>query len=72
MVMPVNMDPSKKRRRSSLSPEPASDAARMSRGSAPLPQGFGEETETDREKDLAEAESKNLWDATEVIDMDKV
>jgi hypothetical protein len=44
----------------------------MSRGSTPLPQGFGEETETDREKDLAEAESKNLWDATEVIDMDKV
>jgi hypothetical protein len=44
----------------------------MSRGSTPPLQGFGEETETDREKDLAEAESKNLWDATEVIDMDKV
>jgi hypothetical protein len=72
MVMPVNMDPSKKRRRTSSSPEPASDSAHVSRGSTPLPQGFGEETETDREKDLAEAESKNLWDATEVIDMDKV
>jgi hypothetical protein len=35
-------------------------------------QTFGEETDTDREKDLADAELKNLWDATEVIDMDKV
>jgi len=26
----------------------------------------------DRVKDLADAELKNLWDATEVIDMDKV
>ncbi len=38
---------------------------------APL-QIFGEETQEDREKDLADAEQKNLWDATEVIDMDKV
>lgn len=70
--MPVNMDPSKKRRRTSSPPEPASDSARMSSGSTPQLQAFGEVTETDREKDLAEAESKNLWDATEVIDMDKV
>lgn len=33
---------------------------------------FGQETEEDRVKDLAEAELKNLWEATEVIDMDKV
>jgi hypothetical protein len=32
---------------------------------------FGEETEEDRVKTLADAEQKNLWDATEVIDMDK-
>jgi hypothetical protein len=38
----------------------------------PARQTFGEETEVDREKDLADAELKNLWDATEVIDMDKV
>ncbi|KXK02760.1 MAG: hypothetical protein UZ03_NOB001001851 [Nitrospira sp. OLB3] len=31
---------------------------------------FGEETEEDREKAIADAERKNLWDATEVIDMD--
>ena len=31
---------------------------------------FGEETEEDRIKALADAEKKNLWDATEVIDMD--
>jgi hypothetical protein len=70
--MPVNMDPSKKRRRTGPPPRPASDSAHVSSGSAPLPQAFGEETDADREKDLAEAESKNLWDATEVIDMDKV
>ncbi len=33
---------------------------------------FGIETEEDREKDLADAESKNLWDQTEVIDMDQI
>jgi hypothetical protein len=33
---------------------------------------FGEETEEDRVKALADAEQKNLWEATEVIDMDKV
>jgi hypothetical protein len=31
---------------------------------------FGEDTEEDRAKALADAERKNLWDATEVIDMD--
>jgi len=70
--MPVNMDPSKKRRRSQVSSIPASDP--MIRGtdsSQPL-QTFGIETEEDREKELADAESRNLWDATEVIDMDKV
>jgi len=72
IVMPVNMDPSKKRRRTIPSQNPASDSAHLSSGSTPQLQAFGEETETDREKDLAEAESKNLWDATEVIDMDKV
>lgn len=62
--MPVNMDPSKKRRR--LNQSTAGTHANQ------RPAAFGEETETDREKDLADAESKNLWDATEVIDMDKI
>ncbi len=70
--MPVNMDPLKKRRRSTIPNVPASDPTVMSTGSTqPLPT-FGLETEEDREKDLADAELKNLWDATEVIDMDKV
>lgn len=62
--MPVNMDPSKKRRR------PNQSAERTHANQQPTV--FGEETDADREKDLADAESKNLWDATEVIDMDKV
>lgn len=62
--MPVNMDPSNKRRRPNQSPgQPHTHTQ---------PKAFGEETEADREKDLADAESKNLWDATEVIDMDKM
>jgi hypothetical protein len=67
--MPVNMDPSKKRRR----PQTATATVAKDSATATSPQGnFGEETEADREKDLADAELKNLWDATEVIDMDKV
>ena len=70
--MPVNMDPSKKRRRSQ--PATASAAREsLTDAASTLPRrAFGEETDADREKDLADAESKNLWDATEVIDMDKV
>lgn len=62
--MPVNMDPSKKRRRLNQSAEQAHTHTQA--------KAFGEETEADREKDLADAELKNLWDATEVIDMDKM
>ncbi len=64
--MPVNMDPAKKRRRRlDLQPGVAgSDSSRTSTAA------FGEETEEDRIKALADAEKKNLWDATEVIDMD--
>jgi hypothetical protein len=67
--MPVNMDPSKKRRRTPPSalpvPQVEAEPKSISRGQ------FGEETEEDRIKALADAENKNLWDATEVIDMDK-
>ena len=70
--MPVNMDPTKKRRRSHPTTEPASEDAPTSAASRPPAQTFGAETSEDREKDLADAELKNLWDATEVIDMDKV
>lgn len=69
--MPINMDPSKKRRRPQTITASAAEE-RTEITSAPPQRTFGEETEADREKDLAEAELKNLWDATEVIDMDRV
>jgi hypothetical protein len=68
--MPVNMDPSKRRRKPQTAPEAEADRAADS-PKASKPKEFGDETEADRLKALAEAESKNLWDATEVIDMDK-
>lgn len=63
--MPVNMDPSKRRRRQPL--EQTASAADQEANQA---KRFGDDTEADREKAIAEAELKNLWDATEVIDMD--
>ena len=69
--MPVNMDPEKKRRRQPPLEIPSSPTEKE----APVPTHvaqFGEETEEDRVKELADAEQKNLWEATEVIDMDKV
>ena len=69
--MPVNMDPAKKRKRQSA---PAKTDASPSKKDATVSlqtTQFGDETEEDRVKALAEAEQKNLWDATEVIDMDK-
>jgi hypothetical protein len=70
--MPVNMDPLKKRRSpQAITTSAAKDRGTVATSTSPRPT-FGEETEADREKDLADAESKNLWDATEVIDMDKV
>jgi hypothetical protein len=70
--MPVNMDPAKKRRRPQRTTEPAPQEAHTDRASPPADTAFGTETDQDREKELADAELKNLWDATEVIDMDKV
>ena len=64
--MPVNMDPAKKHRR-----RPADTPAQSETPQAPSgKKQFGEETDEDRLKALADAEKKNLWDATEVIDMD--
>jgi hypothetical protein len=70
--MPVNMDPSKKRRRRNLEIGPGEMRAHANIALPSQRPAFGEETEADRERDLADAESRNLWDATEVIDMDKV
>ena len=69
--MPVNMDPAKKRRRQPSPPEADSSLSGNEHIAPGQPVRFGEETEEDRAKALADAESKNLWDATEVIDMDK-
>ena len=68
--MPVNMDPTKKRRTGQTAP--TSPPAPVVEPMEAVPQAFGTETHADREKDLADAEWKNLWDATEVIDMDKI
>lgn len=64
--MPINMDPAKKHRRqqAGLPTHPEKPTHQ------PPKNRFGEETEEDRIKALADAEKKNLWDATEVIDMD--
>ena len=70
--MPVNMDPAKKRKRQ---PSPPKADSPPSEKDAIIPRQagqFGDETEEDRVKALADAEQKNLWEATEVIDMDKV
>ncbi|MET0516548.1 MAG: hypothetical protein ABW047_14620 [Nitrospiraceae bacterium] len=65
------MDPNKRRNKApsakSLEGGAQSSASTGSGGK----KEFGEETDQDREKAIADAEWKNLWDATEVIDMDK-
>jgi hypothetical protein len=67
--MPINMDPSKRKRKPATAEE-RSDDRTGTENKDPGKAKFGEETEQDREKAIAEAEWKNLWDATEVIDMD--
>ncbi|TLY19353.1 MAG: hypothetical protein E6K66_11060 [Nitrospirae bacterium] len=70
--MPVNMDPAKKRRRQPSPPEADLSSSEKETTVPARAAQFGEETEEDRVKALADAEQKNLWEATEVIDMDKV
>ena len=70
--MPVNMDPAKKRKKQQLQPAVASSPSEKETAVSTQAAQFGEETEEDRVKALADAEQKNLWEATEVIDMDKV
>ena len=70
--MPVNMDPAKKWKRQPSAPEVDSSPSRKESTEPTQATQFGEETEEDRVKALADAEQKNLWEATEVIDMDKV
>ncbi len=67
--MPVNMDPNNRRRFDTSKPlsSKSTDDENQTRSKT-----FGVETEEDREKALADAENQNLWDATEVIDMDHI
>ena len=69
--MPVNMDPAKKRRKQPSPPEADLSSSEKETSVPAQAAQFGEETEEDRVKALADAEQKNLWEATEVIDMDK-
>jgi hypothetical protein len=66
------MDPAKKRRKQQSPPETDSSPSEKEKTVPTQAVQFGEETEEDRVKALADAELKNLWEATEVIDMDKV
>jgi len=69
--MPVNMDPAKKRKKQQSPSERDSSSRLKDDNVATQSPQFGKETEEDRVKELADAEIKNLWEATEVIDMDK-
>ena len=70
--MPVNMDPAKKRKRQQSS-EATDSSPSEKKPTVPAQSAqYCEDTEEDRVKALADAEQKNLWEATEVIDMDKV
>jgi len=66
------MDPAKKRRKQPSPPEADLSSSEKETTVPAQAAQFGEETEEDRVKALADAEQKNLWEATEVIDMDKV
>jgi hypothetical protein len=69
--MPVNMDPAKKRGKQTSQPETDPSPSERDKIVPTQSAQFGKETEEDRVKELADAELKNLWEATEVIDMDK-
>jgi hypothetical protein len=67
--MPVNMNPKNRRRKDELPVDMKAGSSAQDTNKA-TPKQFGEENEEDHQKALADAEWKNLWDATEVIDMD--
>ncbi|MGH7165099.1 MAG: hypothetical protein ACREIS_06185 [Nitrospiraceae bacterium] len=70
--MPVNRDPSKKRRKPASPEDTSAQAVPETKASNQAgKENLDGESERDRELALTDAEWKNLWDATEVIDMDK-
>lgn len=69
--MPVNLHPENKRPRFSVNKtSPSGGSSQPVRHEAESSHQFGDDTNDDRDKALAEAEWKNLWEATEIIDMD--
>jgi hypothetical protein len=67
--MPVNMDPKRKRKPKSASSSDDPSVQKPPRKKSANPASGDPDSPT--EADLAEKEWKNLWEATEVIDMDK-
>jgi hypothetical protein len=66
--MPVNMDPKRKRKpKSASSDDPSAQKAPRNKSANPN----SADPDSPTEADMAEKEWKNLWEATEVIDMDK-
>jgi hypothetical protein len=68
--MPVNMDPKRKRKPTGTGSEKNASVP-SSPPSSPHPPAKPKDPEVPSEADLAEKEWKHLWEATEVIDMDK-
>ena len=62
--MPVNMDPKRKRKPAATQPNPTKPKP-VNQPSKP------KDPDTPSEADLAEKEWTHLWEATEVIDMDR-
>lgn len=73
LAMPVNMDPKKrlKKQREETKVDEAKPEDAAKQDTVQIGSDLDVETPRDRELALADAEWKNLWDATEVIDMDK-
>ena len=71
--MPVNMDPKKrlKKQKEETRVNETNSEDTAKEDAAKAVSHLDVETPRDRELALADAEWKNLWDATEVIDMDK-
>jgi hypothetical protein len=69
--MPVNMDPKKRTKKGTAADtQPAQDQAQPAKAKGKKG-SMDEVTERDKELAAADAEWKNLWDETEVIDMDR-
>jgi hypothetical protein len=68
--MPINMDPKRKRKATAAGSDKNASTP-PSGPSAPQPPAKPKDPELPTEADLAEKEWKHLWEATEVIDMDK-